>query len=317
MSFAGIDVAKHHLDLALGTDETTRTERFDNTAKGIDRLAERLLEAAPERVVLEATGGYERPAAAALAGAGLPVAVVNPRQTRDFAKATGRLAKTDRIDADLLALFAERVRPELRPLPDEDQQAFSALTARRRQLIEVRTAEKNRLDTAGSEAVRASIEALLVHLEKQLCEVERQLDEAVKESPMWKKEEQLLCSVPGVGEATARTLMARLPELGEVNRREIAKLAGVAPLNQDSGSYRGKRTTWGGRASVRAALYMATLSAIRGCNDKISAFYHRLRERGKPGKVALVACMRKLLVIMNTMVKNGEPWNADLHTASS
>ena len=316
MCFAGIDVAKGHLDLAISQAETTSAERFANSPDGIDRLAECLSEAAPKRVVLEATGGYERPVAAALAAAGLPVAVVNPRQTRDFAKATGRLAKTDRIDAGVLALFAERIRPEIRPLASEDQQAFSALVARRRQLLEMRTAEKNRLGTAPSPTVAQSIEAILRALEKQIAEAERQLDEAVENSELWREEQRLLCSVPGVGQVTARTLLAELPELGQANRQEIAKLVGVAPLNCDSGQRRGQRTTWGGRASVRATLYMAALAAIR-CNEKISAFYHRLRERGKARKVAVVASMRKLLVILNTMVKNGEAWNPDLHTTST
>jgi transposase len=317
MTFAGIDVAKGHLDVSLlGEVDHVEVERFENMSDGIDALVERLTEAAPEQVVLEATGGLEGPVVAALAGAGLPVVVINPRQARDFAKATGRLAKTDRIDAGVLALFAERIRPEVRPLPSPEQQAFSALLARRRQLQKMRTAEQNRLQSAPSEAVRSDIKAHLSFLEDRLEATERRLEEAVEKSPAWRAEKQLLCSVPGVGPATAHTLIAELPELGQASRQEIAKLVGVAPLNCDSGNSRGKRATWGGRASVRTALYMATLTATR-CNDRISTFYHRLVEGGKAKKVALVAAMRKLLVILNAMVKNGQAWNPNLHASSS
>jgi len=241
--------------------------------------------------------------------------VVNARQTRDFAKATGRLAKTDEIDARILALFAERIKPEVRPLPDRDQQALAALVARRRQLVEMRAAENNRLHTAPSEAVARSIRAVVATLSDQIEEAERQLNEAVEESSLWKEREELLTSVPGVGENTAHALIAELPELGEANRQEIAKLVGVAPLNCDSGQRRGQRTTWGGRASVRSSLYMAALVATR-YNERLKDFYHRLLERGKAKKVALVAVTRKLLVILNTMVKNGTMWNPDLHTTS-
>lgn len=322
MKTAGIDVAKEHLDLALRLGgENAGSKRFENTPEGAAALVECLSETAPERVVLEATGGYERSVAAALGAAGLPVAVVNPRQARDFAKASGRLAKTDRIDAGILALFAERMRPEIRSLPDQEQRAFSALVARRRQLIEMRTAEQNRLGTASSEAVRQSVEAILAAIEEQLDEAERQLEEAVEKSPMWQEKAKLLCSVPGVGKTTAHALIAELPELGKANRQEIAKLVGVAPLNCDSGKRRGQRTTqeflrWGGRADVRSTLYMATLVATQ-YNDRIRAFYHRLLDRGKAKKKALVASMRKLLVILNTMVKNNTMWNPDLHRTSS
>jgi len=304
------------LDLALRQpDENVKAQRFDNTADGIEALTEHLTEAKPERIVLEASGGYERPLVAALGAAGLPVAVVNARQTRDFAKATGRLAKTDEIDARILALFAERIKPEVRPLPDRDQQALAALVARRRQLVEMRAAENNRLHTAPSEAVARSIRAVVATLSDQIEEAERQLNEAVEESSLWKEREELLTSVPGVGENTAHALIAELPELGEANRQEIAKLVGVAPLNCDSGQRRGQRTTWGGRASVRSSLYMAALVATR-YNERLKDFYHRLLERGKAKKVALVAVTRKLLVILNTMVKNGTMWNPDLHTTS-
>ena len=320
MTCVGIDVSKSQLDVVVRRESDDRDPegavRFANAAEGIEKLTDRLQRIDPDRVVLEATGGYERPVAAALAAAGLPVAVVNPRQTRDFARATGRLAKTDEIDAGVLALFAERIRPEVRPVASSDQEAFAALVARRRQLREMKTAEENRLQTAPSDAVRSDIEEHLSFLENRLAEAERQIEEAVEESPMWREEEELLCSVPGVGKTTARVLLAELPELGEANRQEIAKLVGVAPLNADSGQRRGRRRTWGGRASVRRALYMATLVATRH-NRRIRDFYQRLLSRGKAKKKALVACMRKLLVILNTMVKNGTPWNPDLHSASA
>jgi transposase len=242
--------------------------------------------------------------------------VVNPRKIRDFARATGRLAKTDQIDAEVLALFAERIRPDLRPLPSADQQALSALVARRRQILQMKAAEESRLQTAPSETVCSGIRAHLAFLDQRLEQTEKQLDKMVENSSMWRKKEQMLCSVPGVGPATARTLMAELPELGRLNRQEIAKLAGVAPLNRDSGQLRGKRTTWGGRASVRAALYMAALVATRW-NERIHDFYEQLVERGKAKKVALVACMRKLLVILNTIVKNGTAWDPSLHASST
>lgn len=317
MTCAGIDVAKDHLDLAI-RDESGEAEirRFDNDPEDIDRLKDLLCETDPERVVLEATGGYERPVSAALAAAGLPVAVVNPRQTRDFARATGRLAKTDEIDARLLALFGERIQPEIRPASPEDQGVFSALVARRRQILEMKTAEGNRLGTAPSEAVRTDIEEHLSFLEGRLEATERQIEETVKNSALWQEEEELLCSIPGVGPATAHVLMAELPELGEANRQEIAKLVGVAPLNRDSGKRRGERSTWGGRASVRKTLYMATLAATR-CNQKIREFYDRLVDRGKAKKTALVACMRKLLVIMNTMMKNDTKWNPERLASSA
>ena len=329
MTCVGIDVGKERLDTALRSGSgKVKAQRYENTSDGHEALAEHLCEAdGIKRIVLEATGGYERPVAAALAAAGLPVAVVNPRQVRDFARATGRLAKTDQIDAGVLALFASgRIQPEVRPVESANQQAFAALVARKRQIQEMKIAEENRLETAPSETVRADLEAHLSFLERRLKQVEERLDEAVKASSVWRKEERLLCSVPGVGRSTARVLIAELPELGQASRQEIAKLTrrnfcGVAPLNCDSGTYQGKRTKqeslrWGGRASVRSALYMAALTATR-CNEKISAFYHRLLERGKEKKVALVAATRKLLVILNTMVRNGTAWDPNLHAASA
>lgn len=319
MSCAGIDVAKDHLDAAHRFNGgSVQSERFDNTTEGTQALAEWLADAgAPlERVALEASGGYEREVAAALVAAGLPVVVLNPRQVRDFAKAVGRLAKTDRIDASVLALFAERVQPEVRALASADQQAFAALVARRRQIQKMKTAERNRLHAAASEIVRSDIKAHLRFLDGRLDAADKRLDEAVDQNLRWQEQEQLLCSVPGVGKTTARTFMAELPELGQANRQEIAKLVGVAPLNNDSGQMRGKRTTWGGRASVRSALYMAALVATRH-NERLGSFYHRLLDRGKAKKVALVATMRKLLVILNTMVKNDTRWQPDLHRAST
>lgn len=306
--FVGIDVSKDHLDVVVRRGDELRASRFDNAPTGIAALVERMAGIAPERVVVEATGGYERPVAAALAAEDLPVAVVNPRQTRDFARASGRLAKTDRIDAKALALFAERIRPDVRPVPSADQQALAALVDRRRQLIEMKVAEQNRLETASSEAVRRDIERHLAFLDERLAAAERQLETAVEESPMWRAEEKLLCSVPGVGTATARVLLARLPELGTASRQEIAKLVGVAPLNCDSGRRRGKRATWGGRAAVRSALYMAALVGVR-YNQRLRRFYQRLLDRGKAKKVALVACMHKLLTILNAIIKHRTPWH--------
>lgn len=314
--FVGIDVSKDHLDVVVRRGDELRASRFDNAPTGIAALVERMAGIAPERVVVEATGGYERPVAAALAAEDLPVAVVNPRQTRDFARASGRLAKTDRIDAKALALFAERIRPDVRPVPSADQQALAALVDRRRQLIEMKVAEQNRLETASSEAVRRDIERHLAFLDERLAAAERQLETAVEESPMWRAEEKLLCSVPGVGTATARVLLARLPELGTASRQEIAKLVGVAPLNCDSGRRRGKRATWGGRAAVRSALYMAALVGVR-YNQRLRRFYQRLLDRGKAKKVALVACMRKLLVWLNAILKTETPWQPDHHAVSS
>ena len=264
-----------------------------------------------ELVVLEATGGYETAAVAALAEAGLPVVVANPRQVRDFARSTGKLTKTDRIDAELLALFAERVRPEVRPLPDAEAQEFTALLARRRQLLEMMVAEKNRLKVA-PKPVAKDIRAHIEWLERRLKSVDSDLERRIKASPVWRAKEDLLRSVPGVGPVVSRTLIGELPELGQLNRQQIAALAGVAPLNRDSGTQRGKRMVWGGRRAVRVALYMAALTASQR-NPTIRAFYQQLRDRGKPSKVALTACMRKLLVILNAMVRDGVQWDPAIH----
>jgi transposase len=257
--------------------------------------------------VLEATGGLEVRLAAALAAAGVPVAVVNPRQVRAFARATGRLAKTDRLDAAMIARFAEAVRPPVRPLPDEATRHLGALVARRRQLLEMLVAERNRRHAADP-ALREGIDAHLRWLEEALAGIERDLDGAVRESAAWRAKEELLRSVPGVGPVSARTLLAELPELGSLTRRQAAALVGVAPFSRDSGKMRGKRTVGGGRATLRACLYMAAVAAARGANPPIAAFYGRLRRAGKPAKLALTACMRKLVVTLNAMLRTGTAW---------
>jgi len=257
-------------------------------------------------IVLEATGGIERQLVRALVSAELPVVVVNPRQVRDFAKASGQLAKTDAIDAMVLARFAEAIRPTVRPLPDESLLELRALIARRRQLTEMIVAERNRL-TAASKSVRKRINTHIRWLEAELGRADKDLDQSIRQSPIWKENEDLLRSVPGIGPVISRTLLAELPELGQLNRKQIAALVGIAPLNRDSGTLRGRRTIWGGRATVRAALYMAALVASRR-NAVIRDFYKRLRNTGKAPKVALVACMRKLLTILNAMIKHRTCW---------
>jgi len=302
--FVGIDVSKDTLDIAVRP--SALRWQLANDDAGIRDLVSRLAELSATLVVLEATGGYEHPAAAALAGAGAGVVIANPRQIRDFARATGQLAKTDAIDAGILALFAERVRPEPRALPDEARQMLEALVTRRRQVTEMLVAEKNRLGHA-RRPVRRGITAHIRWLERQLSDVDRDLDEAIRQSPLWRSQDDLLQSVPGGGPITSRTLLAQLPELGLLDRKEIAALVGVAPLARDSGTLRGRRTIWGGRATVRAVLYMATVAAAR-CNPLIRIFYQRLRAAGKPAKVALIACMRKLLTILNAMARTHTPW---------
>ena len=310
--YVGIDVAKAHLDVAEGS--TGALWRVANDEVGIAEALRRLEVLAPALVVLEATGGYEAPVAAALGAAGLPVAVVNPRQVRDFAKSTGQLAKTDALDARILALFGERVRPAVRPLPDAQAQELSGLLTRRRQLIAMLTAEKNRLGRA-LPRVRPGLAAHIAWLERQVVELNGDLGRTLRESPLWREQEDLLRSVPAVGPVLTVTLLAEVPELGSLGRRQIAALVGIAPLNRDSGTFRGKRVVWGGRAPVRAVLYMATLVATR-FNPVIRVFYQRLLAAGKPKKVALVACMRKLLTILNAMIKHRTPWQVD-HALSS
>ena len=303
-SFVGIDVAKDRLDLAWRP--TGERWTAPNTERGICSICRRLRAPAPALIVLEATGGLELPLTGALAAARLPVVVVNPRQSRDFAKATGRLAKTDALDAAVLAQFAEAVRPEPRPLPDAATQALSALLLRRRQLIGMLTAEKNRLGSSPA-PVRKAIVAHIRWLESRLAELDADLACTIRESPLWREKDDLLQSTPGVGPVLALTLLASLPELGTLTRQQIAALVGVAPLNRDSGRFRGGRRVWGGRAHVRAALYMGTLVATR-FNPVIRAFYHRLCAVGKAKKVALTACMRKLLTMLNAMLKHQTPW---------
>lgn len=305
-TWVGIDVAKGSLDVAVIPDPAAWTVK--NTDEGIRTLVDRLRELAPALVVLEATGGYQVPVAAALGLAGIPVAVVNPRQVRDFARAMGKLAKTDRIDAAVLALFGERLRPEPRPLPDGQALALQALVGRRRQMVEMLVAEENRLAQA-LPRVRKGIEQHITWLRQRLEEIEKDLEDSIQQSPIWRDREDLLRSVPGIGPVSALTLLADLPELGILDRHKIAALVGVAPMNRDSGTYRGKRTVWGGRSRIRQALYMATLTAIRH-NPSIQPFYDRLVAAGKPKKVAITACMRKLLTVLNAVVKRDQFWYA-------
>jgi transposase len=306
--YAGIDVSKARLDVALRP--TGGCWSIANDRVGIDSLVSQLRTAHPTLVVLEATSGLERPVAAALAVAGVPVTVVNPRQTRDFARATGRLAKTDKIDAGVLARFGEAVRPQPRPIPDEEAREFAAILARRRQIIEMLTAEKNRSGATNSKPVKKRIEAHIRWLEKELERTDDDLDRTIRASVIWRENETLLKkSVPGVGPVLARTLLAELPELGgaELTSKQLAALVGVASLNRDSGTLRARRTIWGGRGRVREVLYMGALVATR-FNPTIKEFYERLCARGKPKMVALVACMRKLLTILNAILKNRTPW---------
>ena len=308
--FVGIDVAKAELVVSL----LPSAERFtvDNEERGVRTLVERLRSVTPTLIVLEATGGYELLAVAALAAAALPVVVVNPRQVRDFAKATGQLAKTDRIDADILARFADVVRPAVRAIPDAEAQELEALLTRRRQLLEMLQAERNRTGQVfgkGKRVVKKSLKNHIRYLERELRMTDTDLGEMIKASPVWRERDALLQSVPGVGPVLSRTLLADLPELGRLSRREIAKLVGVAPLSRDSGTMRGRRFVQGGRATVRAVLYMATLVATQR-NAVIRTFYLRLIAAGKPKKLALVACMRKLLTILNVMVRTAQSWSS-------
>jgi len=304
-AYVGIDVAKERLDIAV--HPTGQHWTLANNDGGITKALSRLRELTPRLVVLEATGGVELPLTDALAVSDMPVAVVNPRQVRDFAKATGRLAKTDNIDARVLAHFAAAVRPALRPLPDDHAQELAAILTRRHQLVEMLTAERNRLGTARSKAVREHIRIHITWLEGELSNIDDHLRSSIRRSPVWREKDNLLQSVPGVGPVLSSTILASLPELGTLNRKQIAALVGVAPLNRDSGNFRGKRTVWGGRAAVRAILYMATLVATRH-NHVIHTFYKRLCAAGKAKKVALTACMRKLLTILNSMLKNHTHW---------
>jgi len=302
--FVGIDVAKAELEVVVRPSGARWT--VTNNASGLAQLQERLQAAAPSLIVLEATGGYEVAVVAALATAALPVVVLNARQVRDFARATGRLAKTDAIDAGVLAHVAEVVRPPVRPLPDAMTQDLQAWLTRRRQLVDMLLAEEQRRSRA-PRAIQRQIDQHVRWLRAQLGAVEKDVAQTLRESPVWREKEDLLRSVPGVGPILTTTLLGDVPELGQLNRKQIAALIGVAPLNRDSGTYRGRRAVWGGRARVRATLYMATLTAAR-YNPLIRAFYERLVAAGKPKKVALTACMRKLLTILNAMIARRTAW---------
>jgi transposase len=302
--FAGIDVSKDNLEVCLWPQE----ERigFAQTEDGWNLMGEFIHSFSPRLVVLEATGGLERGAVAALAGKGLPVVVVNPRQVRHFAISKGILAKTDKIDAQVIAQFAESIRPEIRPLKDAEAQELDSLVTRRRQITQMLAAEKNRLHS-GPTWTRKDIRLHIEWMEKRLEKIEKDMDRMIQKSPLWRAKEEILRSMKGVGPVLCRTLLSDLPELGTLNRQKIAVLVGVAPLNRDSGKFRGRRTIWGGRAEIRSVLYMATVAAIRS-NPAIRDFHNRLVKAGKAPKVAITACMRKMLTILNAMTKNHTPW---------
>jgi len=303
--FVGIDVSKAHLDVhVLPTGESFRVGHDD---AGFVTLIARVRPFNPTVVVLEATGGYEVTVAAALAGVGLPVAVINPRQIRDFARATGQLAKTDALDARVIALFAEAVRPIARPLPDDQARALGDLVTRRRQLVDMLCAEQNRRRLLRDRGLQRYLEAHIAWLEDAISHLEGDLTTLIRSTPIWREADELLRSVPGVGRVTSSALIADLPELGHLDRRRIAALAGLAPVARDSGAFRGRRMIVGGRAHVRRILYMATVAAIK-YNSVIRAFFHRLVAAGRPGKVAVIAAMRKLLTILNAMLRDRRPW---------
>lgn len=304
--FVGIDVSKSTLDVCIEPAVQTLHVAYDEA--GIKQIVVRLKEVNPTLIVMEATGGLEVRIATELASQGLPAAVINPRQARDFAKATGQLAKTDKVDAAMLAAFAQAIRPQVRSLKDADTRALDDMVMRRRQLIDMRVQETLRLGTAASKPLEKSLNKHIVWLDKRIAEIDTDLANRLRKSDVWRTKDDLLRGIPGVGPVTTLTMLAKCPELGLLNRREIAALTGVAPLANDSGKHRGKRFIWGGRADVRAVLYMAAISAIQH-NDAIKAFAERLKKAGKPPKVVIVACMRKLLTIMNSMLKNNTPWN--------
>jgi transposase len=304
--FIGVDVSKDTLDVAVRP--TGEEMSFANTEDGVSAMRDFIQSFSPRLIVLEATGGWEAVGVSVLAAKGLPVVVVNPRQVRNFAKAMGLLAKTDKIDARTIARFAEAVKPEVRPLKGEEAQRLEAFLARRRQLLQMSTAEKNRLVLA-SRWTKKDIQAHIEWLDKELDKVNRELQKLIRKSPLWRERDEILQSVKGVGPTLSVTLLSDLPELGTLNRKKIAALVGIAPLNRDSGKYRGRRAIWGGRSQVRIVLYMAARAAIR-FNPVIRAFAERLKKAGKPYKVVVTACMRKLLTILNAMVKNGTRWQA-------
>lgn len=303
--YIGIDVSKDRLDVHVRPSDQAFAVARDG--EGLAALVERVGALRPYLVVLEATGGFELTVAAALAAAAVPLAVVNPRQIRDFARATGQLAKTDALDAKAIARFAESVRPQPRAVPDEQARALGELVARRRQVIEMMTAERNRRRQLTSRRLVKSVDRLLAVLLKELADLDRDVSEGIRGTPAWRERDELLRSAPGIGDIVSRTLIADLPELGQLDRKQIAALVGVAPLNRDSGKMRGKRTTWGGRAKVRSVLYMAALVASRR-NPVLAAFYQRLVTAGKAKKLAIIAVMRKLLTILNAMIRDNTPW---------
>ncbi len=310
-TFAGIDVSKNHLDVHVLPDDTAF--QTGSSTKDITKLITKLKKLKVDLIVIEATGGYGTQLAAELQANDLSTAVVNPRQTRAFAVATGRLAKTDRIDAKALAEFAQKLQPQARPVGDENTLKIKAIVARRRQLVDMRTAESNRLGRAKNEVIYQSIQAVLDCIKRQIDDTDDQLREAIEDSSQWTQKAELLKSVPGIGDVTCITLLSELPELGYLNRREIAALVGVAPMNCDSGMFRGYRRIRGGRTPVRNALFMATLVATKH-NPKIRAYYQRLVQGGKKKIVALVAAMRKLLTILNIMLRDNQPWKSTILT---
>lgn len=303
----GIDVSKDHLDALLLPSESQK--RVTNDEAGCTELLAWLASETPSRIVLESTGGLETLVASALATASLPVVIVNPRQVRDFAKACGILAKTDALDAKIIARFAQVIQPEIRPLKDEMSQTLAALIARRRQLVDMQSAEKNRLSSA-PRATRKNIELHIDWLGKQISSIDDDISSFIQSSPIWKVKGAILTSVKGIGPVTASTILATLPELGTLPRQKIAALVGVCPYNRDSGKFKGKRSIWGGRIAIRSVLYMATLTATR-FNPVIKDFYERLTKAGKAHKVALTACMRRLLTILNSMIKNNQKWDQE------
>jgi transposase len=303
--FVGIDVAKDRLDVHVRPGGDAFSVARD--AEGVDELAKWLHKAAPALIVLEATGGFETIVAAGLAAAGLPLAIVNPRQIRHFARATGRLAKTDALDAAVIAHFAEAVNPPARPLADPQARLLGELMARRRQLIEMILAEGNRRRLLTAKRALKSVDRVVATLKAQLDEIDHDIDRSIRTTPAWREAEDLLTSMPGIGPRIARTLIAELPELGTLDRHQVASLVGVAPFSRDSGTMRGRRSIAGGRAPVRAALYMAVLVTIRR-NLPLAQTYHRLKDAGKPAKVAIVACMRKLITILNAILRDKKPW---------
>jgi transposase len=309
--YVGIDVSKETLDMVVYSTGEVRS--FTNDEAGIATAVAWLGKVKPAIIAMEATGGLEIPLYVAIQAVKLPVAVINPRQVRDFAKAMGILAKTDKVDAKVLARYAEAVKPEIRPLPDEEARQFDTLVTRRLQLVEMITAEGNRLSSTRDKAIRQRIQTHISWLKDELAYINNVISQMIKQSPVWQQKDKMMQSMPGVGPILSATIIGALPELGCLNRKEIAALVGVAPLNRDSGKYKGERHIWGGRSCIRAPLYMATLSAVR-CNPILSNFYNRLLAAGKEKKVALTACMRKLLITLNAMLKHNSAWSCNYLT---